>query len=81
MAYTAENLAELHVLMLYDLSTNQKGIKIHSEAEPDVIAAAKRLFAKGFISQTDGGYLTYLGNEAAEHAQTLYTMLNAHSNE
>jgi len=80
MAFTTENHAELHVLMLYDLSSNQKGLKIHSDADQDVISAAQRLFEKGIISQEDGGYLTYLGREAAEHAQSLFTMLNAHSN-
>jgi len=77
MTYTDDNIAELDVLLLFDLNSNQEGIKIHKEADPVVIAAAKRLFEKGFISQVDGGYLTTLGSEAADHAQSLYTMLNA----
>ena len=79
MSYTPDNLAELDVLMLFDLSNNQEGIKIHKTAEPSLIAAGHSLFEKGFITQTDGGYLTHLGHEAAEHAQSLFTMLNAHS--
>ena len=79
MSYTDANLAELDVLMLFDLSNSQEGIKIHKNAETDLIAAAQRLFDKGMITQADGGYLTYLGREAAEHAQSLFTMLNAHS--
>jgi len=79
MTYTTKNLAELELLMLYDLSTSQEGIKIHKTADSEKIAAAHRLFEKGFITQTDGGYLTRLGREAAEHAQFLFTMLNAHS--
>ena len=79
MSYTPENLAELDLLMLYNLSTSLEGIKIHKTAEPAVIAAARRLFEGGFITQADGGYLTALGIEAAEHAQSLFTMLNAHS--
>ncbi len=79
MSYTPENLAELNVLMLYDLSSNQEGIKIHKTAEPPVIAAAHSLFEKGIITLEDGGYLTTLGREAAEHAQSLFTMLGAHS--
>lgn len=78
MNFTQENLAELDVLMLYDLSTTQEGIKIHKSAEPTVISAAQRLFEKGFITQVDGGYLTSLGLKAAEHTQSLFTMLNAH---
>lgn len=77
MSYTTDNLAELEVLMLYDLSTSQEGIKIHKEAEASKISAAQRLFKKGFLSQVDGGYLTSLGREAAEHTQFLHTMLNA----
>lgn len=81
MSYTKENLSELDLLMLFDLSNTQKGIKIHKEADADKIAAAERLFTKGFITQADGGYLTTLGGEAAEQAQSLFTMLNAHSGE
>jgi uncharacterized protein (TIGR02647 family) len=79
MSYTPENLAELNVLMLFNLSTGLEGIKIHHTAEPAVIAAAKRLFDKGFITLADGGYLTPLGSTAAEHAQSLFTMLNVQS--
>lgn len=77
MSYTPDNIAELEVLMLYDLSTTQEGIKVHKTAEPSKISAAQRLFEKGFITQVDGGYLTSLGRKAAEHTQFLYTMLNA----
>ncbi|HED15349.1 MAG TPA: TIGR02647 family protein [Gammaproteobacteria bacterium] len=81
MSYTGENLAEIEVLMLYDLSTSQEGIKIHKTAEHAKIKAARSLYEKGFITQEDGGYLTNLGREASEHAQFLFTMLNAHSGE
>jgi len=77
MSYSTDNIAELDVLLLYDLSTSQEGIKIHKSADTAKIAAAERLFDKGFITQVDGGYLTSLGREAAEHTQFLYTMLNA----
>lgn len=77
MTFTAENISELHVLMLFDVLSTQEGIKIHKSAEPEVIAAAQRLYDKGFITQVDGGYLTTLGTEAAEHTHALFTMLNA----
>lgn len=77
MSYTLDNVAELDVLMLFDLTSSQEGIKIHKSAEPAAISAAQRLFEKGFITQVDGGYLTDLGNEAAEYTQSLYTMLTA----
>jgi len=78
MSYTPENLAELDVLMLYNPVTSLEGIKIHKNAAPEVIAAAQRLFERGFITLADGGYLTTLGLKAAEYAQSLFTMLNAH---
>ena len=77
MSYSHDNIAELEVLMLFDLNNTQEGIKIHKTAEATVISAAKRLFEKGFITQVDGGYLTDLGTEAAELAQQLHLMLNA----
>ena len=79
--YTADNLAELNVLMLYDDSTSLEGIKIHKSADPSAITAANSLFEKGIITQADGGYLTSLGREVAEHTLALYTMLNAHSDQ
>jgi len=77
MTYTADNIEELEVLMLYDLSTSQEGIKVHKTANPARISATQRLFDKGFTTQVDGGYLTSLGREAAELTQSLYTMLNS----
>ncbi len=79
MSYSAENIAELDVLMLFSSPSSLEGIKIHKNAEPRVIAAAKHLFDAGFTTQVDGGYLTALGIEAAEHAQSLHTLLNTGS--
>jgi uncharacterized protein (TIGR02647 family) len=77
MSYSQENIAELDLLLLFDLSTSQAGLKIHKTAEPSAIAAAHRLFERGFITQDDGGYLTNLGLTAAEHAQALFSILNS----
>lgn len=77
MSFTAENLAELNVLILFTPATHLKGIKIHHTADPALAAAAQRLHARGFITQADGGYLTDLGTRASEHAHTLFTMLSA----
>jgi len=76
MSFTPENIAELELLMLFDLSAFQAGIKIHKNAKPEAIAAAESLFKKRFITQEDGGYLTDLGIDAAEHAQRLVKLLN-----
>ena len=76
MTYTQERLDELNVLMQFDLNTTQGGVKIHSNANPNLIEAAKRLYGKGLTSQPDGGYLTNLGIESAEKVQTLYDVLS-----
>ncbi len=78
MHYTEEQTAELNILMYYSLRTSDQGIKIHSTASPEKIAAVQRLYEKGLVTQKDGGYLTDLGREAAEHAQSLLLMLAPH---
>jgi len=77
MHYSPENLAELDLLMQFDSPNGLDGIKIHKQAEPAKIEAARKLYAAGFITQVDGGYLTQLGIEAAGHAHSLYYLLNS----
>ena len=77
MALTAELIEEIKLLTHYNLASLQEGIKVHGSANPEVIAAAERLFEKGLVSQSDGGYLTDLGVEAAEHAQAVLTILTS----
>lgn len=76
MDITPELVEELHILTLFDLSSTQSGIKVHHTAESDAIAATQRLYQKGLLSRPDGGYLTGLGLDAAEHAQNLLTILD-----
>ncbi len=76
MIFTPDLVAELEILARYDLSTLGEGIKVHTTAEPNVIAATKRLFDKGLISLSDGGYLTSLGLGVAEHVQAMLTIMN-----
>ncbi len=68
-------LEELELLNLFNLNSSLEGLKIHHQAAPERIASAKRLFEKKLITLVDGGYLTPLGLEAAEHTQTLIRML------
>ena len=75
MSYTPELVAELEILVLFPLDSTKEGLKVHQTAAPTAIAAAKRLHAKGLIDQPDGGYLTSLGRDAAEQAQSLLTIL------
>ena len=77
MPYNAELIEELNTLMRFDLATSQQGIKVHKTADASGIAATLRLHAKGLLTQADGGYLTGLGRDAAEHAQGLLTILTS----
>lgn len=76
MPITPELVEELRILSLYNLGTTQEGIKIHKTAEAAAIAAAQRLHRKGLITQSDGGYLTSLGLDAAMNVQAALTILN-----
>lgn len=75
MLLTDEMVAEIRFLSLFNLASQQEGVKVHGNADPIMIAAAERLFDKGLITQHDGGYLTDLGIEAAEHAQKMLIVL------
>lgn len=75
MPYTAEQLAELEMLCHFDLDNHLAGLKVHHDARDEAIAATRRLHDKGLLTQPDGGYLTSLGRDAAEHAQALLTIL------
>ena len=79
MPYTPEIVQELNTLLHFDPEDSQQGIKVHKNADPDVIAATQRLHAKGLLTLADGGYLTGLGRDAAEHAQAILTILTSSS--
>jgi len=73
--FNNDQLSEIHCLNLFDLNNTHVGLKVHHTAKPDRIEAMKRLFEKGLVTQEDGGYLTSLGQEAAELAQGLQSIL------
>ena len=77
MSYTPELIEELDILARYKLTTTQEGLKVHKTADPAIIAAMQRLHGKGLVTQVDGGYLTDLGREAAEHVQAALTILTS----
>ena len=79
MHYTQEQMAEIDILVRYNLQTTQQGIKVHSNASSETVEAVKRLFEKGLVTQIDGGNLTDLGRNAAEHAQALILILAPHN--
>lgn len=77
MSFTPDLIAELEVLALFNLDSSQEGIKIHGNASPSLIAAAKRLHEKQLTDQPDGGYLTSLGHDAVESVQLLLNVLKS----
>lgn len=79
MQYTKEQMAEIEILIHYNLKDTQQGIKVHSNANHEQVQAVKRLYEKGLVTQVDGGYLTDIGRKAAEHAQGLMLMLAPHN--
>lgn len=76
MPFSPDLVDEMNTLVRFDLATSQQGIKVHKTAAPEVIAATRRLHAKGLLTLADGGYLTGLGRDAAEHAQALLMILD-----
>ena len=76
MQFTQDNLDELNILVRYKLTTTLEGIKVHTTAAPATIEATRRLFHKGLVTLEDGGYLTTIGHEAAEHAHALLGLMN-----
>ncbi|EXI79741.1 MAG: Phosphate-starvation-inducible E [Candidatus Accumulibacter appositus] len=77
MPFTPDLVDELNILARFDLASPQQGLKIHTTAAPEVVAAAQRLHSKGLLTQVDGGYLTSLGRDAAENAHAALTILDS----
>ncbi len=76
MKYTQEHLAELNLLLQFDISSAATGIKVHNDASEECQAAVKRLYAKNLCTLPDGGYLTDEGIEVAEHADRILRVLS-----
>ncbi len=77
MLFSQERIEELNMLVRFNMTSMQEGIKVHADADPLVIAATQRLYDKGILSQNDGGYLTDLGLEVVELADKLVRILNS----
>ena len=77
MSFSTDLVHELNTLIRFDLATTQQGVKVHKTADATVVAAIRRLHQKGLLTQEDGGYLTSLGRDAAEHAQAALTILTS----
>ncbi len=79
MPFTASTLEELNLLLQFDSNSLERGIKVHSNARKEVVAACQSLFDKGLVDQCDGGYLTDEGVEALAHAQILAGLLSVNT--
>lgn len=77
MPFSQSLVDELNLLVKFDLSSTQAGLKVHSTANSEHIAAAARLYDKGLTTQSDGGYLTDLGRETAEFASSALRILQS----
>ncbi|MDB1123623.1 TIGR02647 family protein [Vibrio algarum] len=77
MKYTTENIAELNLLLQFDISSAATGIKVHNDATEELQEAVKRLYAKNLCTLPDGGYLTDEGIEVAESAYRVLRILTA----
>jgi uncharacterized protein (TIGR02647 family) len=78
MAFSDKMKEELDLILMFPSSSLMQGIKVHHDASPQRIDAAQRLFDKGVITQPDGGYLTDLGYDLADHARILRAALSGH---
>ena len=71
---------EMNILARYKLTSTQEGIKVHHTASKATISAIKRLYNKSLVTRDDGGYLTDLGIETAEHVQKALNILSSNTN-
>ncbi|MFT6925067.1 MAG: hypothetical protein ACJAZP_000637 [Psychromonas sp.] len=58
---------EMKLLAKFPVESQLGGIKVHKDADPSVLAAAKSLYDKGLTTNPDGGYLTDSGFETVDH--------------
>ncbi|OFA32013.1 TIGR02647 family protein [Glaciecola punicea] len=77
MSFTKELIDELNLILKFPDKSLMQGIKIHNNADPALVNAAQRLFEKGIVDQHDGGYLTNLGHDLAEHATIIQSALTS----
>lgn len=77
MQLNQNQVSELNLLLTFPDKSLMQGIKVHRDAGEEVLSAAQSLYEKGVITQADGGYLTDLGLELAEHAQKLHIALTS----
>ena len=77
MTIKQELVDEIELLLRYNLDSTQEGIKVHHSAREGLVTAIERLHKKGLVDSKDGGYLTDLGLEVAEHTQAALRVLTS----
>lgn len=77
MKFTPELLAQMNLLLQFDLSSAATGIKVHNDASEEMQQAVTALYNKQLCTLPDGGYLTDAGIEVAEHADKILRFLSA----
>ena len=73
--FDQDMLDELNLLVKFPTDSLLQGLKIHHDASQSIMNAASRLYTKGLITQPDGGYLTDLGIDLADHSRHLQSAL------
>ncbi len=71
-----ELVEELNLLMHILTNSSPEDVNISANADPAMIAASQRLFQKGLVSQNNGGQLTDVGREAADHLNRLTNLMS-----
>ena len=79
MPFQPNLIEELNMIVRFKPDSIQEGLKVHTNAAPEVIAATQRLYDKGLVTQPDGGYLTDLGHELAQHVHSALNILQTSS--
>lgn len=77
MEFDQSDLDQLNLLLQYDLDSLSSGIKVHSNAKPELVLAAHRLFEKKLCTHPDGGFLTDQGIEMAQQLGTIRNILKS----
>ncbi|GFD69123.1 DNA-binding protein [Alteromonas sp. KUL156] len=74
-SFDQDMLDELNLLLKFPTDSLLQGLKIHHDASQAMVNAASRLYSKGLVTQPDGGYLTDLGIDLADHARHIQSAL------
>jgi len=80
MAFSREVIDELDLLLKFPSESLMQGLKIHHDASQSIVEASARLYAKGLITQVDGGYLTELGVEVVDHLRRINSAMTVKFN-